>query len=429
MFWRYVVMKKTIIVILTLVMVFALSVPALANNGNGNGNGNGNNKAPAVEVMSFEFDVNNANFHCNDIEGSNGRVWPDLTNFGVVDGKGNGGGNNKNKMEIKFNVDRIESGSTKWKLTDTVVCPACGSTDWVTFSNNSGVPNGNNVQFQHSAPTRRYINITVVYNLDISECEIVCDYADCDFELDCDEDCDEDCDCGCADHTCAEHECSIVCECAASESQVIVTERKLIVIADGYYFYHLAPDVWKDGILVEGQLNPISEILYKSAKYNFYYVGAGDCECIFECDGVPCSCVIVPPPTTPIPGPNDPIESESHVAKWWYKHGIEILAYGANTTSSGQYFVAFDLNKYSSVTVSFGDAALGTMTFTADSDYELVADVFALLTNMISGNGWHNPEGFGPVVPGDLQNLAVFYFANPHGNGARQIYLDSYTLA
>ena len=407
-------MKKTIIVLLTLAMVFALSVPALANNGNGNGN----NKAPAVEVMNFEFDVNNANFHCNDIEGSNGRVWPGLTAFGVVDGKGNGGGNNKNKMEGKFNVDRTAPGSTTWILTDTVVCPACGSTDWVTFSNNSGVPNGNNVQFQHSAPTKRYINVTVIYNLDIPECEVECEYADCDFELDCD--CDEDCACDCADHTCADHEC-VTCECAFTKSQVIISERKLIVIADGYDFFHEAPDTWEGGDLEDGQVNPIEETLFKSKTYNFYYIGAGDCVCEFECDGKQCNC-------GGVTGSLKPIESESQVAKWWYMYGIEVLAYGANTTSGGQYFVAFDLNKYSSVTISFGDSGVEPMTFTADSIYEPDVDVFELLTGMINGKGWHKPEGWGPVVPEDLQNLAVFYFDNPHSTGARQIYLDDYVL-
>ena len=149
--------KKLLAILLVVAMAVTFAVPALAAN-NGNGNGNGNNKTAAAPVDEFDFDVNNANFHCNDIVGENGRVWPDLTNFGVVDGKGNGGGNNKNKMAGTFHVDRV-GDSTTWSLVDVVVCPICGSIEWVTFSNNSGVPDGNNVQFQHNGPTKFWLEI------------------------------------------------------------------------------------------------------------------------------------------------------------------------------------------------------------------------------------------------------------------------------
>ena len=292
-------MRKILVLVLAITTIFAFAVPVMANKN-------------TTVASTFEFDVNNANFHCNNIVGGgNGRVWPDLTAFGVLDGKGNGSGNNKDKMASKFNVTRV-GDSTKWSLNDTVVCPSCKSEEWVTFSNNSGVPNGNNVQFQHSGPPQRWITISVFYNVEIPECEFTCvnDGAKCDFECsgcECDyEAIEHDCkwDCG-VDHDCpfdADLTCGTVCDCAVSDSERIINIRELIVIADGLLFEHTAPDVWKDGDLVTG--SPISEILYNDAKFDVYYVGEGDCECeckLMECDAVCGTCNWPPPPPPPPP--------------------------------------------------------------------------------------------------------------------------------
>jgi hypothetical protein len=114
------------------------------DNGNGN-NGNGNNKVENVyqEGAELKFDFNNAQFHCNAISG-NGRVWP------VVPA-------DMKKFDGKLTFTKAEG--TRWNLSavadkkgaslEMVVCPVCGSTSWITFSNNSGEPDGKNIQMQH----------------------------------------------------------------------------------------------------------------------------------------------------------------------------------------------------------------------------------------------------------------------------------------
>jgi len=122
-------------------MILALTIPAVA----ATNNGNGNNKIINEYVAGAELkqDFNNAQFHCNTF-GGNGRVWPvipaDMKKF---DGK------------LTF----TKADGTRWDLSavedkngiglEMVVCPECGSTAWITFSNNSGVPDGKNIQMQH----------------------------------------------------------------------------------------------------------------------------------------------------------------------------------------------------------------------------------------------------------------------------------------
>jgi hypothetical protein len=285
-------MRKILALVLVITTMLALAVPAMADP-----------KKDAAPVDNFPFDVNNANFHCNDIEGENGRVWPDLTAFGVVDGKGNGGGNNKNKTSEKFNVIRVGS-STTWKLDDTVVCPSCGRPDWITFSNNSGTPNGNNVQFQHTGPTKRCITIQVFYHVIIPECEFPCVNAGlkCPIVCICGDECaleedypgHEPCTWKCNSvHECpfdADLTCSTVCGCAKNNSERIVNLKELIVIATGYLFEHDAPDSWNGGDYVSGPKS-ISKTLFNSARYDIDYEGEGDCDC--DCDEVVCDVVCV----------------------------------------------------------------------------------------------------------------------------------------
>ena len=295
-------MRKTLAIALALCTVFAFTVSAMAAN-------NGNGKTVAA-VNEYAFDVNNANFHCNDIEGENGRVWPDLTKFGVTDGKGNGG-SNKSKTAEKFNVSRVDD-STKWTLNDTVVCPSCGKTEWFTFSNNSGVPDGNNVQFQHEGPSKRWITIKVIYNVEIPKCDFTCVNADAKCETKCTcivKPCaylanypSHDCTWKCSEgHDCIFDDpdldltCGTVCACAKSLTRTIVNLKELIVIKDGILFEHAIPTTWEGGALVSG--SPISETLYKSKTYNVYYVGKGDCKC--ECDPVACDAVCIPCNFTP----------------------------------------------------------------------------------------------------------------------------------
>jgi len=156
--------KKLFTLSLVVVMLLALSVPALANNGNGNGNNKVTNNY--LEGAELKQDFNNAQFHCNAISG-NGRVWPSVP----ADMK-------KFEGQLTF----TKAAGTQWNLTgvasqnvDTkgkaikdsytnlsmVVCPECGSAAWITFSNNSGVPDGKNIQMQHPG-----YYITIIKNWD-----------------------------------------------------------------------------------------------------------------------------------------------------------------------------------------------------------------------------------------------------------------------
>jgi len=146
-------MKKLLVVLLASIMLLASAAPtfAAANNGNGNGNngnngnGNGNNKVENtyVEGAGIKQDFNNAQFHCNAING-NGRVWPEIP---------------ADMKKFDGSLEFTKAEGTRWNLTKVfdkkgvqlsmVVCPHCGSTEWITFSNNSGVPDGKNVQMQH----------------------------------------------------------------------------------------------------------------------------------------------------------------------------------------------------------------------------------------------------------------------------------------
>jgi len=307
-------MKKILALVLAITTVFALAVPAMAK------------EKETVLAPTAEFDGNNANFHCNDIEGENGRVWPDLSAYGVTDGKGNGNGNNKDKMAGKFHVTRV-GNTTTWTLDETVVCPdpECKRTDWVTFSNNSGVPNGNNVQFQHPFSTRRWItlNIEVIYNLTVPECKVTCRNSKAVCKFNC-------AGCVCPNenktHTCTlecyakGHDCKVanvvlcapVCGCAkfVSESIVkLVDVKKLIKIADGYTFEHEVPYRWKEGKYVSGAklINKklmIRETFYTSVRKTYYvdYEGRGTCKC--KCKLVKCNVACKPCDWTP-PQPHE----------------------------------------------------------------------------------------------------------------------------
>jgi hypothetical protein len=127
-------MKKLLVIALVLTMIFTLSAVAMAT---------GNGKTENVFDQNPKIDINNANFHCNASDG-NGRVNPTEP----ID---------MDKFVGKFTFTKAEG--TTWNLIDVadkddnslsmVVCPECGSTEWVTFSNNSGVPDGKNIQMYH----------------------------------------------------------------------------------------------------------------------------------------------------------------------------------------------------------------------------------------------------------------------------------------
>jgi len=265
-------MKRFLAIVLAVMMAFAvLAIPTTAST-----------KLPAASE-GFAF-------HCNDIEGGNGRTY--------IEGKAKDYG----KFDKKTGEGLIQlapaPGDTTGKVwvpvDDLGECTECGRSDWVSFSNKSGTPDGKNIQLQHPGPSRRWITIQVIYNLDIPACDIICNVADCDFAIECTADCEcvdcgDGCGCGAVDHTCSDHVCPTLCDCATSYSERIVNEKVLINIENGYDFVHSAPMVWEGG-KVNGASN-FDELLFKSKTYNVYYVGTGDCVCECVCDGVRCECM------------------------------------------------------------------------------------------------------------------------------------------
>jgi len=139
-------MKKVISLVLAISMLLALAIPAFA----------GNEKVINTFAGTAKSDFNNAQFHCNDIVGENGRVWTLASN------KFKEGMNNvKDTGDLNF---KSTSDSTVWELIDTgFVCEQCGSNEWITFSNKSGVPDGKNVQLQHKGPTKFYLVINKIW--------------------------------------------------------------------------------------------------------------------------------------------------------------------------------------------------------------------------------------------------------------------------
>ena len=306
-------MKKILALVLAITTVLALAVPAMAG------------KDPVPPQLTFDFEKNNANFHCNDIEGENGRVWPE-----IGDSK-SANGNNKTKTTEVFTVTREDGTTTKWTLSNVVECPACGRTEWVTFSNNSGVPNGNNVQFQHPAPSKKYVTIKVIYHLDIPQCKIKCinkgakcnfvcistppPCTPCPYKVSHPHDCKQKCGVG---HECPFNDetldltCKTVCPHYYSYTELKLTKKVLIRITDGLLvnpknepmpFVYTPDPTWttKDG--KSGNLFRPTQITVTTftgiTEYHVYYRAKGDCKC--NCPKVRCyakckTCDFTPPP-------------------------------------------------------------------------------------------------------------------------------------
>jgi len=127
-------MKKFTVWALAIIMALGVMIPVAFAASN---NGNGNQKVANEYDEYTNSDYNNAQFHCNTC-GGNGRVWLTM------------GKDLSQKWSKPLKFKKIP-GTTSWELLDktTFVCDRCGSTEWVTFSNNSGVPDGKNIQMQH----------------------------------------------------------------------------------------------------------------------------------------------------------------------------------------------------------------------------------------------------------------------------------------
>jgi len=95
---------------------------------------------------------NNADFHCN--ADGNGRVWTTL------------GKSVTQKLSVPLHfvantgqpVSEQANAATAWHLVhnNVYICEECGSAEWVTYSNNSGLPDGKNIQMNHPG---QYIEI------------------------------------------------------------------------------------------------------------------------------------------------------------------------------------------------------------------------------------------------------------------------------
>ena len=213
---------------------------------------------PTPTPTPYAF-TRNVGFHCNDIEGGgNGRVRP--------------AGYNGENLGFVADGNR-DNGNAIWALVSKdFVCPDCGRTDWVNFSNNSGVPNGNNIQLNHPAPSRRNITVTVTYTINIPECKDIDCVIDCK-EVDCDvdcgkclagflcEDCEDDCVAECLFVPCLAcpiHKCTPCPHAVNAREQIVrrtATVRFREVPGVGntmlpvtpFVFEHEAPATWRGG--------------------------------------------------------------------------------------------------------------------------------------------------------------------------------------
>ncbi|MCL2665263.1 MAG: hypothetical protein FWE82_06595, partial [Defluviitaleaceae bacterium] len=129
---------KNVTVVVTPPLSPAPPAAGLPNNGGSSGQ---DNLFGGVTLKQY----NNANFHCN--ASGNGRVWTTL------------GKNVTQKLNAPLHfvantgqpVSNQANKQTAWHLVHekVYICEECGSAEWVTFSNNSGLPDGGNVQMNH----------------------------------------------------------------------------------------------------------------------------------------------------------------------------------------------------------------------------------------------------------------------------------------
>ena len=146
-------MRKLVTISLAIAIICAIAVPVMA--------------APTANAEPTELTwTNGFGFHCNEC-GGNGQTT--VTYVGkdanVIKAIGNikkqpaGSldvlkGDQKDIFGTKvfpIKLDRIGTTTTWNLMTDDIVCATCGRTEWVTFSNNSGVINGKNIQAHHPA--------------------------------------------------------------------------------------------------------------------------------------------------------------------------------------------------------------------------------------------------------------------------------------
>ena len=146
-------MKKLLALVLVFAMALSLAVPAMAAS------------APKVEPTELTW-TDGFGFHCNKCGGNGATaVIYKGDNAAVIKAIGNikkqpagslvvEKGDQKDIFGTKTYPIKLErvGTTTEWNLmTEDIVCATCGRADWVTYSNNSGVINGKNIQAHHPA--------------------------------------------------------------------------------------------------------------------------------------------------------------------------------------------------------------------------------------------------------------------------------------
>jgi len=128
-----------------------------------------NEAVNSARVAEVEQSYSKTTFHCNTYGGSP-RVWPQVGPYSK---------DNDGKI---FLVLEAIPGTTAWRLIDVKdavgnslgvpTCPGkhryCGSSDWISFSNNSGVPDGKNIQLYHGMPDQEEIPCTLTFTKSVA---------------------------------------------------------------------------------------------------------------------------------------------------------------------------------------------------------------------------------------------------------------------
>jgi len=224
-------MKKALSILLVLTLVVALVVPAFAAK-----------KGDSIEIFGEKFtvlDVVNRTYAFNHDPALKSRVWPanqfpaaakevEISKGGDRWFTNNGG----QKASDMVYIGKTSLGLT-WVLErDDFFCPICGSNVWASYSNQSGAPNGNNIQVvcvmeAEMIDCGKKCNNTCPSHDGCADKNHPCNNRDCDYgcecECECVYDCNEPCPNGvCNDANCGKEipckkygdwECGCVCKC------------------------------------------------------------------------------------------------------------------------------------------------------------------------------------------------------------------------
>lgn len=125
-------MKKVISAILALMLSLAALAAVMAE---------------GTAALSDNVTVQGFAFHCN-ADGGNGKTYlvGYAKDFGKYDKK-----TGKGLVNLIRNADDPKVWDVVVPEGETWQCLACGSTEWISYSNKSGVPDGKNIQLCHPA--------------------------------------------------------------------------------------------------------------------------------------------------------------------------------------------------------------------------------------------------------------------------------------